>query len=42
MDLNGDTKIEAMEFTENVRMFARDFLMMELPLPSEQINLNIK
>ena len=34
--------IEAMEFTENVRMFARDFCMMELPLPDQNIKLNLK
>lgn len=34
--------IEAMDFTEKVRMFARDFLMMELPLPDEQIDLKLK
>lgn len=41
-----DTKdmstIEAAEFTENVRMFARDFCMLELPLPEENIKLNLK
>jgi len=34
--------IEAMEFTENVRMFARDFCMIELPLPDQNIELNFK
>lgn len=34
--------VDAMGFTENVRVFARDFLMMELPLPEENIKLNLK
>lgn len=41
-DTRDMSTVEAMEFTENVRMFARDFLMMELPLPEEQIDLPFK
>ncbi len=41
-DTRDMSTIEALEFTENVRMFARDFLMVELPLPDQQIDMNIK
>lgn len=39
-DTRGMSTIEAMEFTENVRMFVQDFLGMNIPLPGENIEIN--
>lgn len=36
------TVVEFMDFTENVRLWAMDFLGMYLPLPEEQVELNLK
>lgn len=36
------TVIEFMEFTENVRLWAMDFLGLYLSLPEEQVELNLK
>lgn len=40
-DTRDMSTIEAMTFTENVRLFAQDFCGIVLPLPDEQINLKI-
>jgi hypothetical protein len=39
-DTRDMSTLEAMEFTENVRMFAQDFLGMNIPLPGENTELN--
>lgn len=39
-DTRDMSTIEAMEFTENVRMFAQEFCGMIIPLPGENIDLN--
>jgi len=36
------TVVEFMEFTENVRLWAMDFLGLYLSLPEEQVELNLK
>jgi hypothetical protein len=36
------TVVEFMEFTENVRIWATEFLGMYLPLPEEQVELNFR
>jgi hypothetical protein len=36
------TVTEFMEFTENVRLWAAEFLGLILPLPEEQVELNLK
>jgi hypothetical protein len=36
------TVVEFMEFTDNVRLWAMEFLGMYLPLPEEQVELNFR
>lgn len=41
-DTSAMSTVEALEFTENVRLFAAEFLNLHIPLPDEQIEANFK
>ncbi len=41
-DTRDMSTVQAMAFADNVRVFAMDFCNLIIPLPSEQIDMNIK